>query len=58
MTNVFCNDDTCINNLNKMCSLFSININLEYGEMEEGKRKTFPSCQNYKSRGDEDAGNG
>lgn len=57
MTNVFCNDDTCINNLNKMCSLFSININLEYGEMEEGKRKIFPSCQNYKSRGDENARN-
>lgn len=58
MTNVLCSDDTCVNNLNGICFLTSITIDLEYGEMEEGKRKIFPSCQNYKSRGGENARNG
>lgn len=52
MTHVFCTDDTCTNNLNKMCNLFSINISLEYGEFEEGKRKTYAACQNYRRNED------
>jgi hypothetical protein len=52
MTNVLCDDDTCANNLNGMCFLYSINVNLKYGEMENRKRKAYPSCQNYKERKD------
>lgn len=48
MTNVLCRDDTCANNMNGVCFLTSITIDLEYGEMECGKRKIFPSCQEYK----------
>lgn len=52
MTVVQCADDTCVNNLNGMCFLCAINISLEYGEFEEGKRKTYAACQNYRRNED------
>lgn len=52
MTFVFCDDDTCKNNNNGTCGLSALSIETESGEFENGKRKIYPACQNY--RGNED----
>lgn len=52
MTVVQCGVDSCINNLNGICSLQSIYTFLEYGDFNEGKWKTYVACQNYRSNED------
>ena len=49
-TTVGCYDETCIYNRQNVCTRETVVLEVEEGEYENGKRKTYVACQDYKDR--------